>query len=283
MLPDFGLQESAESELFGEPERLELLRQAAHILVVDDESANVRLLSSLLERAGFQSVSGLTDPARIERSVRESPPDLVILDLHLPGRDGIDVLKALAPLIAGERLPVLVITGDGSADARQQALMYGAKDFVTKPFDLLEVTLRVRNLIETRLLFQDLRKHNRALLESSRGRRRELESTRVEMVERLAMAAEYRDDSTNRHNERVGEKVPTNASSSNTFRVEIVSKPPRGMASRALTARLSSTCSNCAGSTRTVSRSCCGHIARSMSSPIKRRSRPAAFVVRPSR
>lgn len=193
-----------DSDLFGEPERLDLLRRAAHILIVDDEPANVDLLTTVLKRAGFQSIVGLTDATRLEASVRESPPDLVLLDLHMPGRDGIAVLQALGPMIAVDRLPVLVLTGDGSPAARQQALLWGAKDFVTKPFDVMEVTLRVRNLLETRLLFQDLRKHNRALLESSRGRTRELESTRIEMIERLAIAAEYRDDNTNRHNQRVG-------------------------------------------------------------------------------
>ena len=204
MHPFFGPRDRDDADLFGEPARLDLLRQAAHILVVDDEPANVALLTAVLTRAGFQSVTGLTDATQLEMSVRESAPDLVLLDLHMPGRDGIAVLKALGPMITGDRLPVLVLTGDGSSAARQQALLWGAKDFVTKPFDPLEVILRVRNLLETRLLFQDLRKHNRALLESSHGRTRELESSRIEMVERLAIAAEYRDDSTNGHNQRVG-------------------------------------------------------------------------------
>jgi putative two-component system response regulator len=204
MVPFFGPRDLGDSDLFGEPERLDLLRQAAHILVVDDEPANIGLLTAVLRRAGFQSVIGLTDATLVEESIRQSPPDLVLLDLHMPGRDGIAVLKALRPMITGDRLPVIVLTGDGSPAARHQALQWGAKDFVTKPFDMLEVVLRVRNLLETRLLFQDLRKHNRALLESSHGRTRELESTRIEMVERLALAAEYRDDNTNQHNQRVG-------------------------------------------------------------------------------
>jgi putative two-component system response regulator len=98
-----------------------------------------------------------------------------------------------------------MITGDGSRDICQRALKHGAKDFLRKPFDLAELLLRVRNLLEGRMLFQDLRKQNRALLESAVGSSRELESTRLEMIERLALAAEYRDDSTYLHNERVGE------------------------------------------------------------------------------
>lgn len=192
------------SELFDEPNRLRLLGQAAHIVVIDDEQVNVDLLAAIVTKAGYQTVTPLTDGRRLASLVAESPPDLVITDLHMPGFDGLQVIRLLSPLIVSERLPVLVVTGDGSADARYQALSQGARDFVTKPFHVTEVTLRVRNLLETRLLYQDLRKQNRALLEASRGQARELESTRVEMIERLAIAAEYRDDSTSRHNQRVG-------------------------------------------------------------------------------
>ncbi len=196
---------SGDTELFGEPHRLSLLSLAAHIIIIDDEPQNVRLLTTMLERSGYMSVTGLTDGRDLRPLLVSSPPDLVITDLHMPECDGFGVLDILMPLINQERLPVLVVTGDGSLDARQQALARGAKDFVTKPFDLVEVLLRVRNLLESRMLFQDLRKQNRTLLESAIGSTRELESTRVEMIERLALAAEYRDDETNQHNMRVGE------------------------------------------------------------------------------
>jgi putative two-component system response regulator len=194
-------------EYFGEPERLDLLCAAAHILVIDDEPLNIELVTHLLNRAGFMTVSGLTDPLEVEAAVAAHPPDLVILDIHMPRRDGFQVLDVLAPLIQVERLPVIVITGDDSTSVRRLALTRGARDFVTKPFDLTELTIRVRNQLETRLLYHDLRKQNRTLIDTVRGRTRELESTRVEMIERLAIAAEYRDDSTNRHNTRVGRLV----------------------------------------------------------------------------
>ena len=193
-----------QTELFGEPDRIALLSEAAHIIVLDDEEANVRLLTRMLQRAGFQSVTGLTDPRELPALVAAQPPDLVITDLHMPDFDGFGVLDTLMPLINEERLPVLVVTGDASRDARQQALTRGAKDFVTKPFDMVEVLLRVRNLLESRMLFQDLRKQNRTLLESASGQSREIESTRIEMIERLALAAEYRDEETSDHNRRVG-------------------------------------------------------------------------------
>jgi putative two-component system response regulator len=193
-----------QTELFGEPDRLALLSQAAHIVVVDDEGSNVRLLTRMLAGAGFYSVTGLTDPRELHSLLISNPPDLVITDWHMPGIDGFGVLDILMPLINQERLPVLVVTGDLSRDVRQQALTRGAKDFVTKPFDIVEVLLRVRNLLESRMLFQDLRKQNRTLLESASGRTRELESARIEMIERLALAGEYRDEETSEHNQRVG-------------------------------------------------------------------------------
>ena len=193
-----------QTELFGEPDRLSLLIQAANVIVLDDEPANVRLLTKTLERAGFHSVIGLTDPLKLHAVIVESPPDLVITDWHMPQLDGFAVLDILAPLVNQERLPVLVVTADVTRESRQRALTCGAKDFVTKPFDTTEVLLRVRNLLESRMLFQDLRKQNRTLLESATGRTRELESTRIEMIERLALAAEYRDENTSDHNLRVG-------------------------------------------------------------------------------
>jgi putative two-component system response regulator len=195
----------SETELFGEPDRLNLLSRAAHIVVIDDEPPNVELVKTLLHKAGFTSVTGLPDGRGLRSLLETAPPDLVITDLHMPHCDGLGVLAMLAPLINQERLPVLMITGDGSREMCHEALKRGAKDFLRKPFDLAELLLRVRNLLEARLLFQDLRKQNRALLESSMGTSRQLESTRLEMIERLALAAEYRDDETNLHNERVGE------------------------------------------------------------------------------
>ena len=197
--------DKGQTELFGEPDRLAMLTQAAHIVIIDDEPANLSMLTRVLERAGFQSISGLTDARELPALLIRTPADLVITDLHMADCDGFAVIEMLSPFINQERLPVLVVTGDGSRDARTQALAAGAKDFVTKPYDMVEVLLRVRNLLESRLLFQDLRKQNRTLLESASGRTRELESTRIEIIERLALAAEYRDDDTGQHNQRVGD------------------------------------------------------------------------------
>ena len=192
------------NSLFGSSERMDLLRNAAHILVIDDEETNLRLIKQMLRHAGYRHVTTIQDARTLEPQIVETPPDLVIVDLHMPGRDGFSVIQAMQPWIVSDHLPILVVSGDGSSAARHRALSLGARDFLTKPFDLTEMTLRVRNQLETRLLYQDVRKQNRALLEAIHGRTRELEHTRIEMIERLAIAAEYRDDNTSKHTERVG-------------------------------------------------------------------------------
>ena len=162
--------------------------RAAQILVIDDEEGNVVLVSRLLARAGFGSVVGLQDARQLEAQLAKSIPDLVITDLHMPGRDGFSVIEALQPLIVESHLPVLVVSGDAAVESRNRALSLGARDFVSKPFDPTELALRVRNQLETRLLFHDVRKQNRALREAVHGRTQELEGARLEMLSRLATA-----------------------------------------------------------------------------------------------
>jgi putative two-component system response regulator len=191
--------------VFGTSKRLDLLRTGAQILVIDDEETNLRLIRGMLRHAGYHYVATLNDARHLEHQIAAQPPDLVVLDLHMPHRHGFSVIEALQPWILAEHLPVLVVSGDGSSESRHRALSLGARDFLTKPFDLTEMTLRVRNQLETRLLYQDVRKQNRALLETINGRTQQLEHTRIEMIERLAIAAEYRDDETSRHTQRVGQ------------------------------------------------------------------------------
>lgn len=159
----------------------------------------------MLRQAGFAYVSGLRDAREFEWRFHAAPPDLLILDLQMPERDGFTVLELLQPWIASDQLPVLVMTEDSSIEVRRQALALGARDFVTKPLHINDVTLRVRNMLETRLLYLDLRKQNWDLIDTVFGRTKELEDSHIEMLERLAIAAEYRDDSTGQHTKRVGD------------------------------------------------------------------------------
>ena len=179
--------------------------QQPSLLIVDDEAENVRLLAKILSRAGYANVTTTTDSVRVLELHSQCNPDLVLLDLHMPGEDGFAVLAKLAPFITGlEHLPVVIITGDGSPEVKHRALSLGAKDFISKPFDPAEVVLRIKNLLETRVLHQKLRRHNNELETMVAARTRQLEESQVEMLERLATAVEFRDDDTGDHTKRVG-------------------------------------------------------------------------------
>ncbi len=178
---------------------------AARILVIDDEPANVRMLHRLLTTAGCKHVLGITDPREAVGVVPIVRPDLIILDLHMPHLDGFEVMQALRPLLGSERyLPVLIVTADTAPTVKQRALSMGARDFLAKPFDSVEALLRIRNLLVTRQLYAQLEREQLLLEQSVHDRTKALASTHLEIVARLARAAEYRDDNTGEHTRRVG-------------------------------------------------------------------------------
>jgi putative two-component system response regulator len=184
---------------------LERTLEDARLLVVDDEEANIQLLRRILIPAGYRNLRATTDPCEVLDLVAEDEPDLILLDLLMPRLDGFGVMGQLRTRIPEDAyLPVLVLTSDPSQDARRRALSGGAKDFLTKPLSPSEVRLRVRNLLETRFLHQQLQDHNRLLEARVRERTSELEGARLEILRRLAEAAEYRDDDTGEHTRRVG-------------------------------------------------------------------------------
>lgn len=132
--------------------------RARRILIIDDEQANVLLLRTLLEREGYSDIHGLSDPRRALEAFVQLSPDVVLLDLMMPDVDGYRLLDAFRRQTApGDFRPVLVLTADATTSARRRALSLGAKDFVSKPFDVVEVALRIANLIETRVLYERLR------------------------------------------------------------------------------------------------------------------------------
>ena len=131
----------------------EILR--GKILIVDDQAANVALLEQMLRSAGYVSVASTTDPGQVSELHLLNRYDLILLDLHMPGMDGFQVMENLEQVEAGGYLPVLVVTAQ--PEHKLRALRAGARDFVSKPFDLAEVLIRVRNLLEVRLLHQEAR------------------------------------------------------------------------------------------------------------------------------
>jgi putative two-component system response regulator len=177
----------------------------AHILIVDDETANVEILRRVLERAGFHRLETTTDPSEAAAIYVRFRPDLILLDLDMPGTGGLDVMDRLNEIAEASYLPILMLTGDIPPEARREALSRGAKDFICKPFDEDEILLRIRTLLETRFLYLQIQSQNQMLEAKVRERTRDLEAAQIEIIERLARAAEFRDDNTGRHTERVGQ------------------------------------------------------------------------------
>ena len=183
--------------------RADDVRQAT-ILIVDDQPANVRILTRMLEQDGYRRVVSTTESSGTQALVNDIAPDLILLDLQMPDPDGFAVLRQLRDQATFDQfLPVLVLTADITPEARERALSLGAKDFLTKPFDITEVKLRIYNLLETRMLYRRLEAQNRELEVRVRERTEELIEARQEILDRLARAAEYLDDHTGEHTRRV--------------------------------------------------------------------------------
>jgi putative two-component system response regulator len=182
------------------------LLTTSRILIVDDQPANVALLEGILEEEDFISYRSIIDSREVLPAFVEYLPDLILLDLQMPFMDGFEVMRQLRACISpNDFLPILVLTADIAPGAKRRALAEGALDFLTKPLDAVEVILRIRNLLQTRSLHVQLQEQNQLLDQKVRERTAELEATQVEILERLALAAEYRDDDTGEHTKRVGE------------------------------------------------------------------------------
>jgi DNA-binding response OmpR family regulator len=140
---------------------------SARILVVDDNATNVMLLLGILRLAGFTAVDSTTDPTAVCALCRENRYGLILLDLQMPGMDGFEVMEALREVAADAYLPILVTTAEPAHKLR--ALKAGAKDFVSKPFEMAELRARVRNIIEIGLLHLETKRYS-DLLEQALGR-----------------------------------------------------------------------------------------------------------------
>jgi PAS domain S-box-containing protein len=144
----------------------------ASILIVDDQQSNVLLLGEMLRDAGYACITSTTDPHEVWALHHKNRYDLILLDLQMPGMDGFQVMEALKETETNGYLPVLVITAQPSHKLR--ALAAGAKDFVAKPFDLVEVQTRIHNMLEVRLLYKKLENYNKVLEQTVLERTAEL-------------------------------------------------------------------------------------------------------------
>ena len=144
----------------------------ARILIVDDQEVNVSLLENLLRKAGYVHVASTMNPQEVCALHRTNRYDLILLDLQMPGMDGFQVMEGLKTNGADTYLPVIVLTAQPGH--KLHALQAGAKDFVSKPFDLVEVKTRIHNMLEVRLLYKKLENYNQALEETVQERTAEL-------------------------------------------------------------------------------------------------------------
>ena len=173
----------------------------ANILIVDDLEANIQLLARMLVSAGYTSVTSTTNPLEVCELHRRHCYDLVLLDLLMPGMDGFQVMEALKEIETDCYLPVLVITAQ--PDHKLRALQAGAKDFISIPFELAEVLARVHNMLEVRLLHNELHNYNDALEQRVQESTADLKESYQETIFTMMRAAEYKDEYTGAHLQRI--------------------------------------------------------------------------------
>ncbi|EHR72184.1 PAS domain S-box [Burkholderiales bacterium JOSHI_001] len=163
--------------------------RGASILVVDDQAANVKLLTRLLADAGYSRVRTTMNPLEVCAMHRREGFDLILLDLQMPGMDGFQVMDGLKTNDSEPYLPVIVLTAQPGHKLR--ALQCGAKDFISKPFDLVEVKLRIHNMLEVRLLYRQLAKHSQLLEQAVRERTAELRESEARFRSLAELASDW--------------------------------------------------------------------------------------------
>ncbi len=173
--------------------------KAARLLIVDDEPTNLKLLDKMLRSEGYENLTLIQDPREVLAAYEHAVPDVILLDLNMPHLDGFAVLEQLKSRLHLNMPPVLVLTAQQGREIRLRALADGARDYLTKPFDRFELLARVRNLIDAHQLHKLVMMENEVLESRVRERTCELRETRLQIVQRLGRAAEYRDNETGLH------------------------------------------------------------------------------------
>lgn len=161
----------------------------ASILIVDDQQTNVTLLEELLRETGYQQISTTMDPTSVSTLHSTHRYDLILLDLLMPGMDGFEVMEALKVNVGEDYLPILVLTAQ--PDHKLRALSAGAKDFISKPFDLLEVKTRIHNMLEVRLLYKKLNNYNQELERAVQERTADLLESKSRYRSLIKLASDW--------------------------------------------------------------------------------------------
>jgi len=161
----------------------------AKVLIVDDLEANVRLLGRILREAGHTCVASTMDPHEVSELHRNNRYDLILLDLEMPGMDGFQVMEGLKEIETDGYLPILVITAQPAHKLR--ALQAGAKDFISKPFDLVEVRARIHNMLQVRLLYKQIENYSKVLEQTVQERTAELRESEARYRSLTELASDW--------------------------------------------------------------------------------------------
>jgi putative two-component system response regulator len=169
------------------------------IFIVDDEPANLKLLDKMLSSQGYSQLISIQDPREVLSRYLEIKPDLILLDINMPHLDGYEVMEQIRALNDPNVPPIIILTAQHGRDYLLKALSLGARDFVGKPFDRVELLMRVSNLLNAHYAHRILQDKKELLEEMVRERTEALNESRLQVVRRLGRAAEYRDNETGLH------------------------------------------------------------------------------------
>jgi putative two-component system response regulator len=182
----------------------ELHLKSSAILVVDDNQTNIDVIEATLDSADYAQITSVTQPLDLMQLLAEKPFDLVLLDINMPIMDGFAVLSLIEQMLEpAKRPPVIMLTAQADEDSRVKALQGGASDYITKPFNRIELLKRVEIHLQNHHAKRMLTSENHLLEERVKERTQALENAKLEMIYRLGRAAEYRDNETGNHVKRV--------------------------------------------------------------------------------
>lgn len=176
----------------------------ARILVIDDESVNIKVIQKYLQQAGYSYIRGITDPTFALAGIDIERPDVVLLDVMMPRVSGLELLSSIRANPTTAHLPVIILTASCDKETKLAVLERGATDFLAKPVDPCELGPRVRNALVVKKYHDSLRNYAQSMEDAVRHRTAELEASRRDVIYCLARAAEMRDDDTGHHVIRVG-------------------------------------------------------------------------------
>ncbi|WP_379133873.1 HD-GYP domain-containing protein [Paenibacillus sp. sgz500958] len=190
------------------------------IMLVDDQWLQIQMMSDILKAYQLDNICYTLDPREAVKVFLDNRPDVVLLDLHMPYLNGFEVAQQLQAVTNKDELFIVMFTSDSDQANRIQALQHGVKDFITKPFDPLEVTLRIRNLLETKALYRQVKEQVDVLDKRVREKTQVLEESYLDLLNRLGVAAKYKDYETGMHINRISHYARALGEAAGLSRVE---------------------------------------------------------------